>query len=69
MSWFVSYLGDVQHAHERAIYLKGTMSHGLHYTRYPMVVEGYRDANWISGAGEIKAISGCVFTLGGGVVS
>jgi hypothetical protein len=32
-------------------------------------LEGYSDANWISDADELKATSGYVFTLGGGVVS
>ncbi|KAL0313168.1 UNVERIFIED_CONTAM: Retrovirus-related Pol polyprotein from transposon TNT 1-94 [Sesamum radiatum] len=29
-------------------YLKYTSNYGLHYTRYPAVLEGYSDANWIS---------------------
>ncbi|XP_075494778.1 secreted RxLR effector protein 161-like [Primulina tabacum] len=29
-------------------YLRYTRDHGLHYTRYPAVIEGYSDANWIS---------------------
>jgi hypothetical protein len=43
-------------------YLKGTMSLGIHYTGYPTVLEGYCDANWISGANEIYATSGYVFS-------
>ena len=50
-------------------YLKGTMNYGLHYTGYPSVPEGYSDANWISDADEMKATTGYMFTLGGGVVS
>jgi hypothetical protein len=50
-------------------YLKGTMILGIHYTRYPTVLEGYCDANWISDADEIYATSGNVFSFGGGVVS
>lgn len=50
-------------------YLKGTMSYGIHYTGYPMVLEGYSDSNWISDVDELKATSGYVFTLGGGAVS
>src|SRR3954462_5223237 len=71
LSRFVSNPGDVHwHAIERVMrYLKGTMSHGLHYTGYPSVLEGYSDANWISDAAEMKATSGYVFTLGGGAVS
>jgi hypothetical protein len=26
-------------------YLVGTMDHGIHYSRYPTVLEGYSDAN------------------------
>ena len=50
LSRFVSNSGD---DHWRALkrvlrYLKGTVSYGIHYTRYPGVLEGYCDANWIS---------------------
>uniref|UniRef100_A0A453CRN0 Uncharacterized protein n=1 Tax=Aegilops tauschii subsp. strangulata TaxID=200361 RepID=A0A453CRN0_AEGTS len=71
LSRFVSKLGDDHwHALERVMrYLKGTASYGIHYTGYPRVLEGYSDSNWISDANEIKATSGYVFTLGGGVVS
>jgi hypothetical protein len=50
-------------------YLKGTMSYGIHFTRYPRVLDGYCDANWISDADELYATSGYAFLLGGGVVS
>ena len=49
-------------------YLKYSMNYGLHYTKYPPVLEGYSDANWISNDTE-KATSGYVFTLGGAAVS
>jgi hypothetical protein len=45
------------------------MNHGIHYSRDPKVLEGYSDANWIFDADELKATSGYVFMLGGGVVS
>ena len=47
LSRFVSNLGDDHwHALERVMcYLKGTMSLGIHYTGYPIVLEGYCDAN------------------------
>ena len=62
--------GDHWHALERVLcYLKGTMSYSIHCTRYPRVLEGYCDANWISDADEIYATSGYVFSLGGGIVS
>ena len=46
-------------------YLKYTIPYGLHYTRYPPVLEGYKDANWIFNNIETKSTSGYVFTLGG----
>jgi hypothetical protein len=39
-------------------HLKGTMSYGIHYARYYMILEGYSD--WISDANEIYAKSGYV---------
>ena len=50
-------------------YLRYTRSYGLHYTRYPAVLEGYSDANWISDMKDTKSTSGYVFTLGGATVS
>lgn len=71
LSRFVANPGDVHwHAVERIMhYLKGIVNHGLHYMEYPSVLEGYSDANWISDAGEMKATTEYIFTLGGGVVS
>ncbi|PHU30570.1 hypothetical protein BC332_02663 [Capsicum chinense] len=50
-------------------YLKYTQKYALHYNKYPAVLEGYSDANWITGSNEVKFISGYVFTIGGGAVS
>nr|GEZ14322.1 zinc finger, CCHC-type [Tanacetum cinerariifolium] len=50
-------------------YLKHTMAYGLHYTKYPPVLEGYCDANWISNHNEGKSTGGYVFTLRGADVS
>ena len=50
-------------------YLKYTITYGLHYTKYPPVLEGYSDANWISDNTETKSTSGYVFTLGGAAIS
>jgi hypothetical protein len=71
LSRFVSNSGDDHWcALERVLlYLKGTMSLGIHYTGYPTVLEGYCDANWIFDADEIYVTSGYVFSLGGGAVS
>ncbi|GJZ93962.1 retrovirus-related pol polyprotein from transposon TNT 1-94 [Tanacetum coccineum] len=49
-------------------YLMHTMAYGLHYTKYPHVLEGLCDANWISNHNKGKSTSGYVFTLGGVVV-
>jgi hypothetical protein len=45
------------------------MNYGIHYSRYPGVLEGYSDSNWITDVDELKATSGYIFTLGGGAVS
>ena len=45
------------------------MNYGIHYSGYPMVLEGSSDSNWISDDDEMKATSGYVFTLGGVIVS
>ena len=50
-------------------YLRYTHDYGLHYTRYPAVLEGYCDANWISDAKNSKSTSGYVFKLVGAAVS
>ncbi|XP_075515358.1 secreted RxLR effector protein 161-like [Primulina tabacum] len=71
LSRFTSNLGV---EHWKAIirllrYLKYTCDHGLHYTKYPAVIEGYSDANWISDMKYSKSISGFVFTLGGAEIA
>jgi uncharacterized membrane protein len=50
-------------------YLSGIMDYVIHYFRYPAVLEGYSDANWISDMNELYAMSGYVFTHGGVAVS
>jgi hypothetical protein len=71
LSRFTSNPGDDHwHALERVMhYLVGTMDYGIHYSRYPAVLEGYNDANWISDVDELYAMSGYVFTLGSAAVS
>ena len=49
--------------------LRFTCDYGLHYTRYPKVLEAYSDANWISNVKDSKSHSGYVSTLEGGAVS
>ena len=50
-------------------YLRFTRNIELNYTRYPAVLEGYCDANWISDTRDSKSTSRYVFTLGGAAVS
>ncbi|PHT31428.1 hypothetical protein CQW23_27765 [Capsicum baccatum] len=49
--------------------LKFTQNYALHYNKYPAILEGYSDANWIIGSNEVKSTSGYVFTISGGSVS
>ncbi|KAA3466399.1 Zinc finger, CCHC-type [Gossypium australe] len=44
-------------------------NYGLHYSRDPVVLEGFSDASWISNIQDTKGTSGYVFTLGGEAVS
>ena len=50
-------------------YLRYTRNYGLYYTRYPAVLEGYSDANWISDINDSKSTGGYIFTLAGATVS
>ncbi|GJU64483.1 zinc finger, CCHC-type containing protein [Tanacetum coccineum] len=50
-------------------YLKKTMDYRLMYTGYPLVLEGYTDATWISNTEDNSSTSGWVFLLGGGAIS
>ena len=50
-------------------YLKKTMNLGLLYNKFPVVLEGYTDASWITSIKDNKSTSGWVFTLAGGAVS
>ena len=50
-------------------YLKYTQHYALHYNKYPVMIKGYSDANWITGSNDVKSTSGYVFILGGGAVS
>ncbi|XP_075479484.1 secreted RxLR effector protein 161-like [Primulina tabacum] len=50
-------------------YLRYTRDHGLHCTRYHVVIEGYSDADCISNMKDSKSTSEFVFTLGGAAIS
>ena len=45
------------------------MDWGLHFCKFPVVLEGYCDANWETNNDEVSYTSGYVFTLGRGVIS
>ncbi|KAJ9553051.1 hypothetical protein OSB04_017096 [Centaurea solstitialis] len=47
-------------------YLRYTRECGLHYVRYPAIIEGYNGANWIF---DSRSTSGYVFKLGGVAIS
>ena len=74
VSELTRYTSNPGPAHWKAIvrvlrYLKYTQNYGLHYSKYPAVLKGYCDANWISDTKDSKSISGYLFTLGGGAMS
>nr|GEV66525.1 zinc finger, CCHC-type [Tanacetum cinerariifolium] len=46
-------------------YLKKTMDYRLVYSGYPLVLEGYTDASWISNTDDNSSTSDWVFQLGG----
>ncbi|KAI9184765.1 hypothetical protein LWI28_000846 [Acer negundo] len=50
-------------------YLKRTMNLGLHYGKFPAVLEGYSDANWNTLFDDSKATSGYIFSIAGGGIS
>jgi hypothetical protein len=50
-------------------YLKKTKNLGFYYSRYPAVLEGYSDANWVTSMSDNKLASSWIFTLGGGAIS
>ncbi|XP_070014764.1 secreted RxLR effector protein 161-like [Nicotiana sylvestris] len=50
-------------------HLVHTQDFALPYSKYPAVIEGYCDTNWITGSADSKSTSGYVFIIGGGAVS
>ena len=55
--------------HKVLKYLRGTINYGLCFSGFRSVLEGFRDANWISDSAEMKSANGYVFILGGSAVS
>jgi len=50
-------------------YLKVTVTLGLHYKTYLVVLEGYSDANWNTLSDDSKVTSGYIFSIAEGDVS
>lgn len=58
------------HAIDRVMrYLKITINLGLHNSKYPVVLEGYSDADWNTISDDSKATNRYVFNIVGGAVS
>ena len=56
------YANNPSEEHQKAIiqvfkYLKKTVDYGLHYEKYPAVLKGYSNTNWISDSEESKSAS------------
>jgi len=49
-------------------YVSNTKEYALRYQKYPLVLEGYIDANWIADYEESKSTSGYIFILRGATV-
>ncbi|XP_059638633.1 secreted RxLR effector protein 161-like [Cornus florida] len=50
-------------------HLKGTMDYGLHYGKFPAVIEGYSNATWNSDREDSLSVTAWIFTLGGTTIS
>nr|GEV13012.1 zinc finger, CCHC-type [Tanacetum cinerariifolium] len=50
-------------------YLKKTMDYGLSYVGFPLVLEGYSNASWITNSEYHTSTAGWVFLLGRGAIS
>ncbi|XP_060182404.1 secreted RxLR effector protein 161-like [Lycium barbarum] len=55
--------------HRFLSYLRGTMDWCLHFNKFPAVLEGFCDANWVTNNDEVSSTGGYVFTLGAGAIS
>lgn len=43
--------------------MRYTLTYGLHYTRYLIVLKRYSDANWISDTKDLKFTNKFIFTI------
>ena len=55
ITYSVSKLSSRQGIMRELKYLRFTRDYGMHYTRYPTVLEGYSNANWISNVKDSKS--------------
>jgi hypothetical protein len=49
--------------------IKNSKKYRFYYMRYPVLLEGYNDAYWISETKVLKFTNEFIFTIGGVVVS
>ena len=68
------YTHNPNHDHWNALYLllkylKGTINWCLHFNKFPAILEGFCDANWVIDNDEVNSTSGYLFTLEGGMIS
>ncbi|KAL6331303.1 hypothetical protein AAG906_009731 [Vitis piasezkii] len=66
---YAQIIGSLMYLMNFLKYLRGTINYGLCFSGFPIVLEGFSDANWISDSDEMKSTSGYVFILGGSAVS
>ena len=45
------------------------MNLGLHYEKFPAILEGYRNADWNTLSNDSKPTSGYTFNIAGGAIS
>ena len=71
LSWYTNNLNQTHWMDMKRVlgYLKYTHHYALHYNKYHVVIEGYSDANWITGSNNVKSTSCYMFILGRGEVS
>jgi len=50
-------------------YLKKTQDYDPFYFGYPMVLEGYSNASWITNREDYASTSGWIYLLNGGAIS
>ena len=55
--------------HRLLMFLRGSINWCLHFNKFPVVLEGFCDANRVTDNDEVSSTSGYVFTLGAGAIS